>query len=244
MTIAKPLGMKGYGSIGHLPGSKLGPGDHAISPGEARICLEKSRDQFDLISVTEKVDGSNTSVALINDQLLALGRSGYLAQTSPYEQHQLFAQWVRQHEERLRTVLREGERLIGEWLAQAHGTRYQLLHEPWVCFDLMRDHHRESYRSFLERIKLGGFTPTHLLHMGGSLPLQDALELLGEHGHHGALDLAEGVVYRVERNEPTGKKGEKRWRVNFLAKYVRSEKVAGCYLPEIAGSTSIWNWRP
>ena len=42
-TIAKPLGRKAYGSIGHLPNSRLGPGDHAVPEGIARICTERLR---------------------------------------------------------------------------------------------------------------------------------------------------------------------------------------------------------
>ena len=33
-------------------------------------------------------------------------------------------------------------------------------------------------------------------------------------------------------------------KVDFLAKYVRPEKVDGAYLPEMSGQTAIWNWRP
>lgn len=67
-----------------------------------------------------------------------------------------------------------------------------------------------------------------------AVPLTEALKTLGAMGYHGALDEAEGVVYRVER------KG----KVDFLAKYVRPSKVAGCYLPEVSGNAAVWNWRP
>jgi hypothetical protein len=50
----KPLGFKNYGSIGHLPCSRMGPGDHSVHEGQARICLEKARDKHDRIFVTEK----------------------------------------------------------------------------------------------------------------------------------------------------------------------------------------------
>lgn len=33
----KPLGHKAYGSIPHLPTSRLGPGDHHVTEGQARI---------------------------------------------------------------------------------------------------------------------------------------------------------------------------------------------------------------
>ena len=54
----KPLGIKAYGSIGHLPNSRLGPGDHAVNEGQARICTEAPRDKYDTITVQEKLDGA------------------------------------------------------------------------------------------------------------------------------------------------------------------------------------------
>ena len=47
----KPLGGKNYGSIAHLPGSRMGPGDHSCPVGQERICNEKARDKLDLIVV-------------------------------------------------------------------------------------------------------------------------------------------------------------------------------------------------
>jgi hypothetical protein len=40
----KPFGGKSYGSIGHFPTSRLGPGDHKIADGQARILTERARD--------------------------------------------------------------------------------------------------------------------------------------------------------------------------------------------------------
>lgn len=55
------------------------------------------------------------------------------------------------------------------------------------------------------------------------------------------------VAYQpsVERNELVcaGRGGERRRVVDFLAKYVRPEKIDGCYLPEITGREPHWNWR-
>ncbi len=91
----KPLGRKAYGSIPHLPNSRLGTGDHRISDGIAKIATEKTRDSKDLVIVQEKLDGSNVAVAKLDDhRIVALGRSGYLAESSPYLQHQIFSDWV------------------------------------------------------------------------------------------------------------------------------------------------------
>ena len=235
MNQTKPLGRKSYGSIGHLPTSRLGPGDHRINDGQARILTIKTRDKHDRVIVSEKLDGSNVSVANVGGAILALGRSGYLAQTSSYEQHQLFAAWVRDNCHRFR-FLKDGERVCGEWLAQAHGTRYQLTHDPFVAFDIMREDQRALFDEFTARMTEAQLAMPKLLFMaqGQSFPIAQAMQMLGEFGFHGALEPAEGAVWRVER---IGK-------VDFLGKYVRPGKIDGCYLPEITGAEAIWNWRP
>lgn len=224
----KPLGQKSYGSIAHLPTSRLGPGDHHCHEGQARICTTKARDRHDRIIVQEKLDGSNVGVACIGDEILALGRSGYLAQSSPYRQHQLFAAWVRKHEARFRALLVDGERACGEWLALAHGTKYLLPHEPFVIFDLMRAGYRAPHDQVTARIADAGFIGPRLIHDGSPLAIEHAASLLEPSGH-GALEPVEGAVWRVER----------RGEVDFLAKWVRPDKVDGCYL-----ETELWNVDP
>ncbi len=236
----KPLGGKSYGSIPHLPQSRLGPGDHCVTEGEARICTVRARDKRDLIVVQEKLDGSNVSAALHNGQIIALGRAGHLAQSSPYRQHQLFAYWVRLNEARFRAVLKEGERLCGEWLAQAHGTRYDLTNkEPFVAFDIIHGvgdkGKRLAYFQFFERAMAGDFTVPNLLSAGDPLSVEEAITRAEAGRHvHGSLDPVEGAVWRVERGD----------KVDFLAKYVRPTKVDGLYLPEVSGRDPVWNWQP
>jgi len=164
-----------------------------------------------------------------------LGRSGYLAQTSSYEQHQLFAAWVRDNSDRFR-FLNEGERVCGEWLAQAHGTRYRLTHDPFVAFDIMREDQRALFEEISPRLTEAGLAMPKLLFMGQgqSFAVAEAMKKLGEFGFHGALEPAEGAVWRVER---MGK-------VDFLGKYVRPDKADGRYLPELSGTAAVWNWRP
>ena len=238
----KPLGGKNYGSIAHLPGSRMGPGDHSCHEGQERICLERARDKHDRIIVQEKLDGSNVGVAKLGGQVLALTRAGYLAHTSPYEQHHAFGDWVARHADRFAALLEEGERLVGEWLLQAHGTRYRLPHEPFVAFDIMQGRKRVTYAELRERTA-GRFVIPHTIHIGGPLGIADAMAMLGEYGSHGALDPIEGAMWRVERHELIDPRrgGERRWVVDFLAKYVRPDKADGTYLESVAGQPAVWN---
>lgn len=226
----KPLGKKAYGSIPHLPGSRLGPGDYCISEGQARIATEKPRDKHDLIIVQEKLDGSNVAVAKVDGEILALTRAGYLATTSPYQQHHFFAKWVKENESRFAGLLNEKERLSGEWLAMAHGTRYELPHEPFVPFDLITGTERTIYNEFETRVKQYDFVVPFLLHIGGSFSVESMIKAICKSGH-GALDEVEGAIWRVER------KG----KVDFLCKYVHHHKQDGKYFAEVTGQGEVWN---
>jgi hypothetical protein len=230
---SKPLGQKNYGSIAHLPRSRMGPGEHACHEGQARIATQKVRDKHDLVIVQEKLDGSNVGIANIDGKIFALGRSGYLAQTSRFEQHQIFAAWVRDQETFWAMVIPPGKRLVGEWLAQAHSTRYSLPDGPFVAFDLMSGTERSPFDQVRELCEKFAVPMPKLLHVGGALAIEQAMELHGD-GSHGCLDEPEGAVWRVER------KG----KVDFLVKFVRPDKIDGKFLPEISGAEAIWNWRP
>lgn len=232
----KPLGRKNYGSIAHLPGSRMGPADHHCHDGQRRIATEKARDKNDEIIVTEKLDGSNVGIARVGTSVIALGRAGHLAQSSKYEQHQLFAFWVREREDYWCDVLNDGERLVGEWMAQAHGTMYTLPMGPFAAFDLMIGERRMPFQELHNRCAAYEVPMPKLLHRGGPLSVEAAMELHGI-GDHGCLDEPEGAVWRVER------KGE----YDFMAKWVRPDKADGKYLPDVTGSVSsvpVWNWRP
>ena len=225
----KPLGIKAYGHIGHLPGSRMGPGDHHIHPGQARIATERARDKRDRVIVQEKLDGSCVAVAKIAGAIVPLIRAGYPAASSHYEQHHLFATWAFERQDRFDRLLSEGERVVGEWLAQAHGTRYDVGPEDvFVAFDLMTADRRLCHRAAMDRLVPAGLTVPAVL-CWGPTPIEDAMARLGTFGSHGALDPVEGAVWRVERDD----------RVDFLGKYVRPDKVDGSYF-----ENETWNWRP
>ncbi len=205
-----------------------------MTEGQARICCIRARDKHDRIIVQQKLDGTNVAVARIDGQIVPLQRKGYPALSSPYQQHRLFAAWVFERQDRF-DFLAEGERICGEWLAQAHGTRYALPHEPFVAFDLMTEDRRTPYDQFISRLN-GRFVLPELLSDGPPIPVEAAHSRAAP-AAHGALDKIEGCVWRVER------KGA----VDYLAKWVNPDKIDGLYLPGTEQSIStveVWNWRP
>lgn len=230
MHETKLLNQKCYGSIPHIIGSRLGEGDHHINQSQQDLVLKKTRDGNDLVIVQEKLDGSNVAVLKLNDKIIAMTRAGYTAYSSPYEMHHLFAKWVEIHNERFYELLTEGERVCGEWLLQAHGTRYNLFHEPFVPFDIMTGMTRITYHNFITRVLPLKFSIPRLIHLGGAFALKKSIEAIKTSGH-GAIDQVEGVVYRMERKD----------KVDFLCKYVRPEKTDGIYLKN---PKPVWNLEP
>lgn len=237
----KPLGHKAYGSIPHLPGSRQSRDDVGANEGQYRMCCVKAKSKNDEVIVQEKIDGSCCAVARVGGKLVALGRAGWLAQSSKYEQHQLFADWVRNNEEQFLWI-DDLCYLVGEWIAQAHGTRYlPSLGQPFFPFDYFVQRERTSF-DFLRR-QLETYTGLHmppLIHRGDPISTEQVQRTLLQMGSRssGALDPIEGAVWRVQRT--VGDSTE----VLFLAKWVRPDKVDGKYLPEVSGKEAIWNWRP
>lgn len=231
-TPVKPLGHRAYGSIPHLPGSRRGPADKGLSDDQARLLTERARDKHDVVIVQEKLDGSCVSVAKINGNIVALIRAGYLASGSNYNQHHWFDKWATYNSPRFNKLLADGERVCGEWLMQAHGTLYDLPHEPFVAFDIMTGHERALWLSVCERCARAGFVTPRTIHIGAPIAISRVLEKLEPSGH-GAIDGVEGAVWRVER------KGV----VDFLGKYVRPDKVDGKYLECVTGKDPVLNYK-
>lgn len=234
----KILGKKAYGSTPHLQNSRLGPGDHKVNDGMQRIATEKIKDKKYKIIVSEKLDGSCCCIAKECDQLYALGRAGYLAQSSSYKQHQLFADWVRKYNDLLQIDLKNGDRIVGEWLCQAHSTRYNLTHEPFVPFAFFEGDIRKTFNNVVDYVnnlkdKINICHP-HVIEWNEPITEIEAMNRLGKYGFHGALDLCEGAVWIIEEKN----------KYVFAAKHVISGKIDGKYLPELNNCDAIYNWMP
>jgi len=144
----------------------------------------------------------------------------------------MFAAWVEQRSALFTELLQDGEWLVGEWLALAHGTRYRLQHEPFVVFDGFLRGEQWPFEVLSQRLH-GALPQPALLHRGGALSIAAMLAKLGS-GRHGAVEPPEGAIWRVERQA----------RVVGMAKYVRGDKVDGALLPENSGQDAVWNWKP
>lgn len=226
----KPIGRKAYGSIPHLPGSHAGIGDKRVPQGMADICTGEKRRKGDRITILEKLDGSCCAVARKGDEIIPLTRKGYHASTSPFEQHHRFVEWVAKRESAFRELLGDGERAVGEWLAQAHGTRYALPSDwcMFPVFDLMIGANREAWGSVTFRLPPFRW-PVAVSHE--PMPPEEAFEALSDLQDK-SMEGCEGVVYRVENDHG----------VDFLAKWVRPDYQAGRYLPEFSDyEEPIWN---
>lgn len=239
--------MKQYARIPHLPGSRGTPDDVQVTAAGGARFVGDGRDEGDAaaqaaagigpaprgerVLVTEKLDGSCVVIARLDGQVTALGREGRPCASSRNEGRRAFAAWVAAQPARW-AALREGERLICEWLALAHGVRYQLPHEPAALLDVYAHRRQLPLHEVHRRARDLDLPTPALLHQGGPCAVSVALAALGPRGHHGA-DEAEGVVYRLER--------VKDGAVLAQAKYVRPGFAPGRYLPDHTGQAAVWN---
>lgn len=225
----KPLNRKNYGSIPHLSNSKLGENDHFIGIGQERILTQKKRDKHDTILVFEKYDGSNVGIAKKEGEIFALTRNGYEASTSPYRQHHEFTKWVKKREAYFKKILNEGERLIAEWLLQAHGIIYKITSEPIVFFDYFD---AENNRFTYDKLKNLDLPLPRMLHQGEPARVEELLSVLNQKTEHiKSNENPEGMVYRVERKE----------QVDFLAKWVSPDFEPGKYCIGIEDEKLIYH---
>lgn len=217
-----------YPKIPHLPGSRTGPSDTHVPEARARAYTERAREGL-VVTVEEKLDGTSVVVARASEAV-AYGRDGRRAEASRNLGRRLFARWVRENESRFMELLGEGERIAGEWLAIAHGTRYALSHEPFVPFDLfLADGARVSRPVLAQRCGQVGLVVPYLVHSGAALAIAEADRRLGPRGHHGA-DVAEGLVYREETRD----------LCRSIAKVVRATKVDGALLADHTGGDHVF----
>lgn len=221
--------MRLYAKIPHLPGSRVGPAErYAPAPLVARMVAE-ARDG-DRVIVSEKLDGTCVAIVATDAGIEARGRDGKPCALSRNDGRRAFAAWVAAHAARFAS-LAPGERLMIEWLALAHGTRYALPHGPAVAIDGFTGDTRWPLAETIARATAARLPIATVLHDGGALAIADADLRLGAHGHHGAIDRAEGVMYRLERDGA----------VLALAKCVRPDKRAGIYLADHSGADPVWN---
>lgn len=223
--------MKQYPRIPHLPGSQGTEDDRDAGRAFAARCTEAAGAE-DRVLITEKLDGTCVAIARLDGELVALGREGRRCEASRNRGRRAFAAWVAAQPARW-APLRDGERVILEWLALTHGVRYQLPHEPAVVLDLFDARGRRPLDEARRAAARLGLPSAAQLSDGPARPIAEALAALGPRGRHGATDPPEGLVYRVERRRDGAVLGQ--------AKYVRPGLERGRYLEDRTGLGPVWN---
>ena len=226
MPPKKVIPYRNYGSIAHLLDSRLGAHDKYLDPGQDAIVRRGGRDRYDTIYASLKLDGTNVGVALLDGEPRALQRKGYDCASSPYRMHHAFDAWVRESHALFVDLLAEGERVVGEWLWQASGIRYEVRGAPFFAIDLFgADNTRLPFEVTVERAERAGLR----------VPAWEEIDGLAGEGAIGTLMKRlgdrfpavrpidarhEGVVVRVER----------RGAFDYMGKWVRPGFEPGRYL--------------
>lgn len=237
-TRHKVLDYKTYNSIGHFATSRVGPKDHHIDSKTELLCTTAfPLHQKCYLYIEEKMDGSNVTVVRLNGQIYALGRSGYDCKDSNLEQHRMFYRWVEKNKEKFEKLLpNEHDRVVGEWMVQAHGTIYKDLPSFYMAFDLFYNKEQQSVRTRIKAVEDVGLYNVPLIYKGDT-PI--SLEIASTWPSMNPD--AEGVVYRLEKvNKNHPHEFNKPW---IIAKFVKQDKVDGKYIKAFSGEEikPIWN---
>jgi hypothetical protein len=116
--------------------------------------------------------------------------------------------------------------MVFENFSHRHSIKYVMDTIPFMAIDLFRDSRRRTLGDLESRVLWTPIPSPKVLYRGQeAIAIPDALHLLGEYGHLGAQDPAEGLVYRLEYNSR-----EKGIGVELMAKYVRPSFIAGKYI--------------
>jgi hypothetical protein len=234
-----------YGSIPHLPTSQV-KSDKVVPEGQKRIATKEKRDDKDKIVVQIKLDGSCVGVIKKGYEIIPVIRSGYRADDSNYRQHHTFADWVYKRQGIFDDLLEEGQRVMGEWLLQAHGTKYNIVSPDFLFrpFDLIDpDGNRLIHSDFRERVEeTNHLSPITDISWEDNEPVsvEQASDVIDEISNHLPPEPEtkhEGAVWRVERE------GE----VDYLCKWVRPDKEDGKYLAGLDcndRTEPVWNYDP
>jgi len=235
----KPYG-KQYYSIGHLYGSKVGTADRNIDLPKNDYLIGKKRLKCkkDLVIVTEKYDGSNTTILRKGYELICIQRNGYLCCDAPFLHLQYFVNFVNKYALKFLLLLKDGERCVCEWLLQRHGTIYDIKNEIdlLVVLGIFDSQNKENhYFQMKEKVEQVGLHPPRLLyceHSGVDFADLEAELNKGSVFAKCVGGFPEGAVWQMEH------KGEVRYR----AKYVRQGFDAGRYLENDNFNYSSFKW--
>jgi len=221
---------KPYHSIGHLSKSRLGEKDHHIDIGQEKLLTEKFPPIECILYLEEKMDGSNVSVIRKEGEIIAVGRSGYGCKESNQEQHRRFAKFVEDNKEKFEQLLpNENDRVVGEWMALAHGTLYKDLPSPFMAFELYYGKEAQNDKTRRAAFKEVKIEQVPLLaKTTHPISIEKALEIANKHRSN-----CEGVVYRLERFD-NKKDNYVPW---IIAKIVKQDKVDGFYFDK---DNPIW----
>ncbi len=126
------LPIKKYPRTPHLEGSRLQPGDEALS----QVPFSDIAGRH--IVAEEKCDGANSAVSFDRDGTLLLQSRGHYLTGGWRERHyDLFKRWASVHQEAFYGVLGSRYIMYGEWMYAKHTVYYDALPHYFLEFDVL-----------------------------------------------------------------------------------------------------------
>lgn len=136
-----------YPRTSHVEGSKLQPGDEDL------INVPFKQIKGRNIVIEEKVDGANSGISIVNDELKIQSRGHYLTGGYRERHFNLLKTWANNWSYNFKQLLGEKYVMYSEWLFAKHTVYYDALPHYWMEFDIF-DTEKEIYLDTPSRMKL------------------------------------------------------------------------------------------
>jgi hypothetical protein len=127
-----------YPRTPHVPyKANLGVNDVLASNEDAKIIMQSKK-----VEITEKIDGANCGMALINGEPVIRNHThilnkAYSKNTPAKKQFASIFNWFYQNKKKFEILNEQGSfSVFGEWLVAQHGILYDALPEWFIAFDL------------------------------------------------------------------------------------------------------------
>jgi len=156
---------------------------------------------FDEVIFTEKVDGSNVGISIVDGEVKLQSRGSWIG-GGDHPQYNVLKQWASVKKPELETLLEPGDVLYGEWVYARHTVKYTQLPHYFLAFDIWN----KSMGGFLSRdFMVGlldgtGIVPVGEIYRGKVSSVDDVLEFIGKPSMYGA-ERIEGVYLRVDESD-------------------------------------------
>lgn len=199
--------------VPEYPRTRHVPHNPNMGVGDVCAFLKEAQVIFDCptVSVSEKVDGANCGMALLNNEPIIRNREhilrkGYVKDTPAKKQFASVFNWFYENITKFKLIneLYDGTLAVyGDWLLAQHGLEYDLLPAYFVTYDLYDPEAGQFIETQLARklLKAAEFEVVPELHYGAIKDYDFLQEFLNQPSPFTTKGMREGIYLKLDNSK-------------------------------------------